>query len=1030
MGILLFVAMAFLVEGHWVPTSPSVDTYTPGPFRVQLPAGVFDNETQEMWIFGGRGIGPAGGFDYIKDVWAYNTQNDTWRNASAAGGPSARQAAQAAFGQKKVWIFGGLTASGSVGDFFAYDTQGESWTQVVPGNSGPSARFGGSAVFEPADRLWFFSGGNSGSFDVWTFDIAGNSWAQRADAPMGARSYHSSLFENGRVWIFGGTAGSAFYNDLWLLDIQADTWTNMTTADGPPPRRSHAAALSQAQNIMWIHGGYFYDYDLSQQAKRGDVWGYDTGVGAWTEVMGPAVVRYQHVAVVDWSDRMFIYAGTGSSSVTDSVDVFLTALTTTTTTTTTLAVATAADALAAIEDFQSSSSTEILGMSLGSSATDGFTLYAREAPSPVLNGTVMFRAVQANSSASVVINYQQLRVELPASLVSALQAQGFFVISLAVLEDVTLYYTPGLLAPLLSLNIYTQSGEVTTLPQPLEITLPFQAPAGKFRTDCAYWDESLQAWSTEGVSVVRITADAVTCSTTHLSIFALILMVFICSNAAAIFSQEGFEALVEFQWLSQGPGLCTVLALVLCTALLLIACWRDAQLKSHRRHLVESWQSCQQAHLRKMVTKELPKEKLEIHPRTAKKFLYKHVHSQLLLYKLGVDVAFLKQLYVTGGFTPLHAQAKDYLAQIHARSLRAKATVLWLALCKWVRFSSPTAHSSSLERCAATLAKFWSGLALVALFYSTTALAANLPPECQEEKSLLATIVRGAVVAWLGAVVGFLPMAAVLFIQHKMIRSRLGTAARVLFWVFVCVYLLLSLLTIWLFLASVSPSDGWDFLVAAVTSVVRTILLTPWVAVAFFLGLFGCWGAGPDVALAFATVTGDQKYRMRLEKVAVAGVQPKGPISFNCHVPGHPSTSVFLKALEQEDQHLASGEVCWTGLDADQVVFINVYVKAKLLGSQGVRVQDLLDEGGGVRNLPLQTKAAEAASLRLTTALTVEEGQVDFPTLVDGDNSMGGDGGTLEELKESALAAKADVEEEMHAAEFMDFVEALNETTV
>ena len=43
-----------------------------------------------------------------------------------------------------------------------------------------------------------------------------------------------------------------------------------------------------------------------------------------------------------------------------------------------------------------------------------------------------------------------------------------------------------------------------------------------------------------------------------------------------------------------------------------------------------------------------------------------------------------------------------------------------------------------------------------------------------------------------------------------------------------------------------------------------------------------------------------RKYRMRLEKVAVAGVQPKGPISFNCHVPGHPSTSVFLKALEQD----------------------------------------------------------------------------------------------------------------------------------
>ena len=31
---------------------------------------------------------------------------------------------------------------------------------------------------------------------------------------------------------------------------------------------------------------------------------------------------------------------------------------------------------------------------------------------------------------------------------------------------------------------------------------------------------------------------------------------------------------------------------------------------------------------------------------------------------------------------------------------------------------------------------------------------------------------------------------------------------------------------------------------------------------------------------------------------------------------------------------------------------------------------------------------------------------------MDGDNSMGGDGGALEELKESALAAKADVEED------------------
>ena len=45
------------------------------------------------------------------------------------------------------------------------------------------------------------------------------------------------------------------------------------------------------------------DYDLSAQAKRGDVWSYDTVAGSWTEAASVAVVRYQHVAVIDWSDR-------------------------------------------------------------------------------------------------------------------------------------------------------------------------------------------------------------------------------------------------------------------------------------------------------------------------------------------------------------------------------------------------------------------------------------------------------------------------------------------------------------------------------------------------------------------------------------------------------------------------------------------------------------------------------------------------------------------------------------------------------
>lgn len=98
-----------------------------------------------------------------------------------------------------------------------------------------------------------------------------------------------------------------------------------------------------------------------------------------------------------------------------------------------------------------------------------------------------------------------------------------------------------------------------------------------------------------------------------------------------------------------------------------------------------------------------------------------------------------------------------------------------------MKFSYPMMSTSSLERCAETLAKFWSGLALVAMWYSSTALAAHLPSECDAAKGLLEMIVRGFVVSTVGAIIGFLPVVVILFLQQKLIRS-LGRGARAIFW--------------------------------------------------------------------------------------------------------------------------------------------------------------------------------------------------------------------------------------------------------
>ncbi|CAE7191254.1 unnamed protein product [Symbiodinium microadriaticum] len=253
------------VLAHDAPNSVHAVIFFPGDakmysadrltmFRVQWPAATFDNETQEMWSFGGRGIPSGGGpFDYIGEIWAYGTLTDSWRNASAPGGPSPRQAASAVFAERKVWIFGGGAPS-ALDDFYAYDTFAGSWLLLTPaGPASPSARFGHVAVLE-GSKMWIL-GGISLVLDVWAYDIQANTWSQSADGPGAGRHYHAGIVERGasKIWIFSGSLDDGQYSkELLCLDIQGGSWTNWTQADGPDERRSPTAVFSESEARIWI----------------------------------------------------------------------------------------------------------------------------------------------------------------------------------------------------------------------------------------------------------------------------------------------------------------------------------------------------------------------------------------------------------------------------------------------------------------------------------------------------------------------------------------------------------------------------------------------------------------------------------------------------------------------------------------------------------------------------------------------------------------------------------------------------------
>lgn len=372
---------------------------------------------------------------------------------------------------------------------------------------------------------------------------------------------------------------------------------------------------------------------------------------------------------------------------------------------------------------------------------------------------------------------------------------------------------------------------------------------------------------------------------------------------------------------------------------------------------------------------------MQFHPATLKKILLNALHTKILISELGVDLAFLKQLYVTGGFSPVHAEAKELLEKFYGSSLLSKSVWLFRVHCSWLKFSHPMMKSTSLQRSAETLAKFWSGLALVALWYSSTALAAHQPADCAGVKGLLEMIVRGFVVSTVGAIVGLLPVLALIIIQQKVMR-KMGLAAKIVFWSFIVLYFLLSLFVVLVFIAAVSDADGVDFLVGVLTAVLRTILVTPWLGVSFFLLVIACVEVDVAGSLPFESVSKEtgRFLRVDVESLSLTSQESGRSFCFKCQVSG------FEHVMVKEQDADAPG-VSFTGLAEHHLLLLSVYeskeendlTKLSLFGAAAVLAGELENS----QELPLQCRGQTLDPLlRLTVKLSETEA-MEFPTLLE-----------------------------------------------
>ncbi len=247
-------------------------------------------------------------YGFSERVYAYNANTNAWTSVVTST-PAHLLGITKMFAYHPVYdafiFFGGSLESGmpyyGVDYTYAYFYNNNSWKDLNPSVS-PPARIYPHMVYDSAhDKIVMFGGMNNFSSspnhnyeDVWTYDVATNTWANVTPSvnPAG-RVWGSATYDSdaNRTLLFGGMNQlvyldrGGYYNDLWEFDLNTTTWTQLSPLGTPPsPRAYTIGAYDSNASKTIIFGGASGKWDVAGSAYRySDTFIYDYATNTWTK---------------------------------------------------------------------------------------------------------------------------------------------------------------------------------------------------------------------------------------------------------------------------------------------------------------------------------------------------------------------------------------------------------------------------------------------------------------------------------------------------------------------------------------------------------------------------------------------------------------------------------------------------------------------------------------------------------------------------------------------------------------------------
>jgi hypothetical protein len=221
--------------------------------KVYMPGG-FVSEAEEGKVFY---------YDMAGARWGHKTPFGTNRL-------SARDDHSLALWGAKIVAFGGRAGNAVLGDVLVYDIADNYWTTVSTAGVPAVHRFGHSAaVFE--DVMYVYGGFVNGtaSSQMWAFDLKVGEWLAELtpEASPPARFSHTIAVKDGSMFLYGGETMEGVLQDVWRYDFSYNLWREVVSgsAMGDASARSEMGLAVHGNNML-LFGGH------GDSAYYGDLW--------------------------------------------------------------------------------------------------------------------------------------------------------------------------------------------------------------------------------------------------------------------------------------------------------------------------------------------------------------------------------------------------------------------------------------------------------------------------------------------------------------------------------------------------------------------------------------------------------------------------------------------------------------------------------------------------------------------------------------------------------------------------------------